>query len=331
MQRFTTEADWPSTGIFLAIGIPLGLAIGCGSEPNDPTPNPTEDPPTPVALATGTRVWDVTDRGDGRDIQIKGRMPNDASGINEFRLFIVKQTAAPSFSIDDAETADAGRFITVTPPGPIIDSPLGEAATDSEGDRITEGTAYVTIIASVTTDSNRISANSAPSSPVTLGDNHRAPPAAQFYSADVGNNGDGSDLSVNFTTSNPVAESAIEEYRIFVATASAAPGFSVETALGVTPANYTTRSPVGGEQKFNFGADALDITGAPLAEETAYTVMVLSLPVDESWTPSLEKAAPTTLRQESYITTIAKLPAATGGVDVDSQGRIYARPQNSRD
>lgn len=116
-----------------------------------------------------------------------------------------------------------------------------------------------------------------PNIPIHAGDSSTiyAPVATSVMGADIGNNGDGTDLQVSFTI--PSSEVGITEYRIFVVDSADAANFNVDSAKAVPTANYTTHTPNAANYNSALLASSTDVKGNLIVNNQPYVIFVMSL------------------------------------------------------
>ena len=122
------------------------LALACGGD----MPGPSEQAVLP---ATNLILDDVTNFGDGRDLELRFTAPADETTVAEYRVFIVKAANAAAFTTSAAASVPAGRSTTVGTG--VAERVVGLAADarDTDGDAIVEGSTYVAFVLSVSASS----------------------------------------------------------------------------------------------------------------------------------------------------------------------------------
>lgn len=113
---------------------------------------------------------DISDNGDGSDMNVAFDMAPDESTVSEYRILVVKADSAMTFDEPAASAVSAGLYAAVSPIGGNISHLLHASSTDTDGDPITEGVPYVVFVLSVADGANaQINALSDPSAEITLG------------------------------------------------------------------------------------------------------------------------------------------------------------------
>jgi len=92
---------------------------------------------------------------------------------------------------------------------------------------------------------------------------------------DIGENGNGSDLSVSFDEATD--ESKVSEYRIMVLKSSLASTFNLSKADSLSSANYTQVAKTGSSVALSLAATARDSDGDLLQNDVGYIVLVLTV------------------------------------------------------
>ena len=104
------------------------------------------------------------------------------------------------------------------------------------------------------------------------------PKVFNLIPSDVGNNGNGSDLQVDFIKLSD--ESNVKEYRIFVVKKIESAGFNLEKAEAVSLGNFTTVNKSGSNISIILAADAKTTTGELIGNDEPYRVFVLAVALD---------------------------------------------------
>ena len=117
-----------------------------------------------------------------------------------------------------------------------------------------------------------------PEAPLLAGDTAPAVPAGRataLAGEDVADLGDGRDFRLAFNRA--ADESGVAEYRLMAVPLGLAGGFGISEANAVAPGRYLPVAPTGANVDTVFGAGALDVTGAPIADWNLYQAVVLSV------------------------------------------------------
>lgn len=216
---------------------------------------------------------DIADNGNGLDLEFEFSAVQDETTINEYRVMAVKEADAATFDLTAAQGAT--EYYAITPVASPISTTFLATSNDVDGDPIQNGQPYRIFVMSDADGTNATIDNLSPmSNSVTL-NAQPADTAVNVLSADINNNGDGSDLDVQF---EPAAdENTVNEYRIMVVKATNAGAFNLAAAEAVASANYATHTPDGMIYQNPMGAGALDTDGDAIAENVPYRVFVLSM------------------------------------------------------
>jgi sugar lactone lactonase YvrE len=136
------------------------------------------------------------------------------------------------------------------------------------------------------------------------------------------NFGDGRDMIV--TVDRPGETAGISEFRIIIAKETDPLDAGAAAALGAS--RYVAVPTSGTQTDYALDAGSVDADGDPIAEGIAYRAHLLTVPISGDISASALDAAPAaiTLRRTHLVKTITTvIQAGTGGMDVDSEGRIY--------
>ena len=257
---------------------------------------------TPAAeVPTALAASDISDNGNGTDLELAFTRAVDETTVSEYRLIVSKSPSAP-FNRAAAEALPADRYTVQAPIGSDIITTFTAATKDVDGDVVVPGQNYVCFVLSMPDGVLAMAtALSDSSNVVTLLAN--SSPTSNVVPTDVANTGTGQDMAVAFTRA-PI-ESTVGEYRIIVVDSAAAPSFNLTAATAITAGNYTPVAPNGTNPSVLLAAGAKDADGDPIANDVPYVVFVLSVAdgtiaqVNALSSPS----APITLRLVSGLTT----------------------------
>jgi sugar lactone lactonase YvrE len=148
------------------------------------------------------------------------------------------------------------------------------------------------------------------------------PAAAITDVIDAQNFGDGRDIVVFID--RPADTDGVAEYRIILA--KDATPFDATSAAALAVERYLAVPTAGTQTEYGLAASSVDADGEPVVEGVGYRVHLLTVPVSGDVPASALDAAPAaiTLRRTHLVQTITPvIQAGTGGMEVDSQGRIY--------
>lgn len=129
--------------------LPFSLLImffGCSDGDSTPA-SPVLDAPT------GLDVRDVSNFGNGQDMELGFEPPGDLSLVSEFRIYVVKAENATSFD-SLAAAGISNNYEAVEASENYIKVVLTATSKDVDGDLILEGQAYQLFVSSVGTENN---------------------------------------------------------------------------------------------------------------------------------------------------------------------------------
>lgn len=229
----------------------------------------------PVAAPVITRVDDILDHGDGRDLKVSFTKSSTESRISGYRVFVVKSGDASSFNLAKANAVSSANYTEIKKDGYNKAEPLFSSSRDVDGDLIRNGVTYRVFVMAVGSGSNAGSnALSSASSSITLLNNYGVGLVTNLKISDVNDNGDGRDLQVSYTRASD--ESNISEYRIMIVKSSKAGSFTVSKAEGVHWTNYT-RANTGSNFNNVLSSDARDTDGDLIQNGVSYRAFVLTV------------------------------------------------------
>lgn len=231
---------------------------------------PTAGVASPVGVILAS---DVADNANGLDLQVEFAAGQDEMTINQYKVMAVKEANAAAFNLAAAQAST--EFLAVPTIGSQIQGTFLATSNDVDGDPIQEGQPYRIFVMSEADGTNATTDNLSPmSNSVTL-NAQPADVAQNVLAADVNNNGDGSDLDVQFDPAGN--ENTVNEYRIMVVKDASAASFNLAAAEAVTAANYNTHSPNGMIYQSTQGAGATDVDGDAIVNFQLYRIFVLSI------------------------------------------------------
>ncbi len=244
------------------------------------------------ASATSLRVYDISDHGDGRDLQVTFNRISDESALSEYRIIVVKSAQAGGFSLADANNVPASNYTVVPKTGANLSRTLTAGTRDAFGALIREGVEYRVYVLSVSNGGNsRNNSLSGASGAITLRVNSSAQAVISVTAHDIANAADGSDLEVRFVRIGN--EAAIAEYRIMVVKSNQA--FDLAQANAVPVGNYTAVAKTGGNIVQRLSSTARDVQGELIKPDIEYRVYVLSVSNAASSNALSNPSAPITL------------------------------------
>lgn len=228
---------------------------------------------TNVGTISSLSVSDVSDYGDGRDLQVSFNRASDEYNISHYRAFVVKSTKVNNFDLNKANNSDYYTQINKT--GYNISQILNSGSRDSDGDAIRNGVSYRVFILSVGNNSYSNNALSSYSSIITLSNNRNVSAVSNLAVKDVSDYADGRDLEVSFNRASD--EYNIAHYRVLVVKSENAGNFDLWKASSISNANSTQVNKTNGNIKLTLPQGARDVDGAVIKSGTAYRVFILSV------------------------------------------------------
>lgn len=222
-----------------------------------------------------TKVNDVSNYGDGRDLQITFSRSADESKLSFYRVFAVRSENAAGFNLNTANSVASGRYYDVSKSGyGNISVNLPYQLKDTQGYTLGNGISYRLFVLAVSPDSSSQSILSAPSSEISL-TSGAVKTVSNISVHDISDYGDGRDLLVNFTRASD--ESGISQYRIFVVKNSQAGSFNLDKANSLSSSFYSTVPANGNNSSLVPGQYAYAADGSRIASGVAYRIFVMSV------------------------------------------------------
>ncbi|GJM82950.1 hypothetical protein HMSSN139_54460 [Paenibacillus sp. HMSSN-139] len=256
------------------------LAIGKGNSADalsNPSPAITLSNGAAVAAPTNVKVSDVSDYGDGRDLNVTFSRAQNESIIANYRVFVVKTKDAGSFTLSSANNVPSSYSTVVSKSGSgsTLTGQLASSARDTSGDLIKTGVSYTVFVQSVSNHSGYANKLSSASSAITLATGSVISPVITKVE-DWNDYGDGRDLRVSFNRISD--ETRIGSYRIFVVKASDYANFSLAKANAVSSVNYTQVNKTGSNiTSYALSSSARDVDGAAIRNGVSYRVFVMAV------------------------------------------------------
>jgi len=280
---------------------------------------------------TNVTMTDVGDYGDGRDLLVSFTRPSDESNISGYRVMIVKTKDASKFNLTaaNAVTSDYYTAVSKSSSGNTLNAILHSASRDTSGELITNGVAYTAFVLSLSNNAvaslNRLSTGS---QSVTLASSVSTP--VIFSVADVGNNGDGRDLSISFIKAPD--ESRISSYRIFVVRAADADSFTLSDAAKVSSGRYYDIAKTGRDiVSTTLPSNMKDVKGSAVKNGVAYRLFVMGVSNNSIYSNALSLPSSTiTLSSENTISAVSQLSVDDAGDSNSGQDlRVsFRKPSN---
>lgn len=230
--------------------------------------------------ATNVKASDVSDYGDGRDLQVSFTRAQNESNVSNYRVFVVKTKDAANFNLAAAKSVASQNYTTVSKTSTTnttLSTTLSSSARDTLGELIRSGVAYTVFVQSVSSNESVLASNlSSGSASITLSTGNTTVPFITQVT-DIGDAGDGRDLRVSF---NKVSnESSIHSYRVFVVKDSNYSSFNLSRANTASSYNYYTHVNKTGNNITNLtlSSGARDVDGATIRNGVYYRVFVMAV------------------------------------------------------
>lgn len=225
-----------------------------------------------VVAVQDVKVADVSDHGNGRDLQISFTKLADEKNLAEYRVFVVKSEKAKAFELSNAKSNN--HYTPITKIGANVSQTLAATAKDSDGQTIKNDVNYQVFVMSVGNQGFG-SALSAPSATIMLTNGVTDLKVTNLLVRDIADFGDGRDLQVEFTV--PKVETNIIQYRVMVIPTREASTFTLNKALQISSANYTVVNKAGANIKTTLASNAKDVNGVVIDINKSYQVFVLTV------------------------------------------------------
>ncbi|MCP1424672.1 hypothetical protein ABIC86_005848 [Paenibacillus sp. DS2363] len=247
-----------------------------------------------VQAVTSLRAADISDYGDGRDLEINFTQPSTTSNITYYRAFVVKAKDSSAFNLAAAnKVSSANSTIIYKGNSTAVKSQLTSSTRDTSGEMIKSGTAYVVYILSVSTNTTTDSKLSAASSSLTLSVNTATSPVITQVK-DNSDYGDGRDIQVSFNRSSD--ESKVANYRVFVVRNSVASSFNLTTASNLSSSLYYTVNKTGNNITTTLPSSMKDTSGYNVTNLQDYRIFVMAVGNQQNGYTNALSASSTALR-----------------------------------
>ncbi len=247
-----------------------------------------------VQAVTNLRAADISDYGDGRDLEINFTQPSTTSNITYYRAFVVKAKDSSAFNLAAAnKVSSANSTIIYKGNTAAVKSQLTSSTRDTSGELIKSGTAYVVYILSVSTNTTTDSKLSAASSSLTLSVNTATSPVITQV-RDNSDYGDGRDIQVSFNRSSD--ESKVANYRVFVVRNSVASSFNLTTASNLSSSLYYTVNKTGNNITTTLPSSMKDTSGYNVTNLQDYRIYVMAVGNQQNGYTNALSASSTVLR-----------------------------------
>jgi hypothetical protein len=230
----------------------------------------------PTGAPVITKVEDVSDYGDGRDLLFSFNKVADESKIGSYRIFVVKANSVNSFNLSVANAVSSSNYINVSKTGYNISQILASGARDVDGTTIQNGVSYRVFVMSVGTGSySGSNILSAYSSAISLSNNNNLIVVTSLGVNDISDYYDGRDLQITFNRVSD--ETNVSHYRIMVVKSVNAGNFNLSSANAVSSSNYTNVSKTGYNISQILASGARDVDGTTIQNGVSYRIFVMSV------------------------------------------------------
>ncbi len=266
-----------------------------------------------VGKVTQLGVTEVSQNGDGRDLQVSFSTPSDQANVNGYRILVVKAENVSSFNLAKALSVGAANYTSVSKSSSYQRVTLTAQSRDVDGALLRANQAYKVFVLTLGTDSNALSDSSIS---ITLKSNPAVGQATNVKIEDISDYADGRDLRVSFSKASN--ESNITGYRVMIVKTSNASSFNLSQANGMSSSYYTTVAKTSGSGAINvtLNSSARDTSGDSIRNGVAYTAFVMAVSSNTAnWSHSLSTGSASTT-----LGTSAQTPVITGVADVDDNG-----------
>lgn len=288
--------------------------ISCGK-------NEDAQPDVSAPVVNTIAVADISDNGDGSDLEISFAKVSDESFLSEYRVFVVKQIVVSSFDLVRTDNILEGNYIKLEPDGSDKKITLNTDSRDSDGRLISESVEYVVFVLSVADGINATSNSLSQPTPVFTLEQSKVSEAKEVKLLDIANAGNANDIEVLFSLTSI---DNIEEIRVFIVKEDQSVNFDLSLAESIESGRYSitnledTRTRLSGEDQ--------DTNGDQIVEGVSYVTFIMTLAgVTSGLTNGLSSiSSPLTLDQVSAVSTLTSdISGGSGGMDVDANGNIY--------
>ncbi|ODP26521.1 Gamma-D-glutamyl-meso-diaminopimelate peptidase [Paenibacillus nuruki] len=228
-----------------------------------------------VGNVSGIAVSDISDYGDGRDLQVTFNKASDEGLVNNYRVMVVKSINASKFNLSTANSVSSSNYLQISKNGSNRTVAFSAGSKDVNGDLIKNGTNYQVFV--LTTGTGSASGNnslSSASSVITLTSNGATSAVTNVATTNSASTNTASDITFSFVPAN---DTGISEYRVYVVRADQAGSFNLTTANNTAAANYTRIAKTATKVTQALTTSTKDYNGNTIVKEVAYRVYVLSV------------------------------------------------------
>lgn len=272
-----------TSGDYIKNGVSYTAFVLSVSNNTNTVDHKLSNPSSSLVLNQGTftapsisKVEDISDYGDGRDLRVSFNKISDESRISGYRIFVVKNSKQSSFNLSQANSVSSANYTSVNKTNYNLTPTLSSNARDTDGELIRNNVSYRVFVMAVGTGTyNGTNTLSSASSLITLNTNAGAVErVSSLYVNDVADYGDGRDLQVSFA--KPYSESNISEYRVFVVPTYYG-SFDLNQANSLSSYYYTSISKRNSNITQVLSSSARDVRGNLIQNNVDYQVYVMSV------------------------------------------------------
>lgn len=272
-----------TSGDYIKNGVSYTAFVLSVSNNTNTVDHKLSNPSSSLVLNQGTltapsisKVEDISDYGDGRDLRVSFNKVSDESRISGYRIFVVKNSKQSSFNLSQANSVSSANYTSVNKTNYNLTQTLSYNTRDTDGDLIRNNVSYRVFVMAVGTGTyNGTNTLSNASSLITLNTNAGAVErVSSLYVNDVTDYGDGRDLQVSFT--KPYSESNISEYRVFVVPTYYG-SFDLNQANSLNSYYYTSISKRNANITQVLSSNSRDVRGNLIQNNVDYQVYVMSV------------------------------------------------------
>lgn len=136
-----------------------GVLLSCSNDEEAP-PVTTQPPPSPTEIAApkvgSIRLDDITNNGNGTDLEIRFEKVSNETLVSEYRIFVVQSDDKSTFDLSSAEVVANDNYEMLLPDGRDKKHLLNESSTDIKGEVIVEDVEYLVFVLSVADGTNAV-------------------------------------------------------------------------------------------------------------------------------------------------------------------------------
>ncbi len=234
------------------------------------TPTVTADPVTAIV---GT---DIAENSNGSDLQVDFTAAANEATVSEYRIMVVKAANAGTFDLAAAQAVISANYTAITPnASPTYTQVISAGGLDVDGTAITIAQPYHVFVLSVADGVNaNVDTLATAATDITL--NTTADVALSVAGSDISDNGDATDLQVDFDAA--ANESGVASYRAIAVKNASAGTFDLTAAQALAATAYEEVAADGSTSyTVVFNSVTTDSDGAAIVENQPYTIFIHSV------------------------------------------------------